>query len=248
MHSDGGGPEGGGGACLCFCSDLKGGSERPWGEHCLCVEFKGCFWGGALCSFCSAEWAGTGGGFPAGRALAYLDRVEGEGLGWGEGFLCVEMHKKTKFGYVNYYAQETQKSSEKTRSSYVFTKWSWPCFFNKNAGLAWPLAWLSARRGLLSIGTEQLGDRGQVLKWDTSLLLHIGWHQWWPCFPQMDTNKTSQFHIHWHRWRSWALQRVEFMFITAPKSNSSQKQKDNQWEDHEHWKRTTCLDGSRNGK
>lgn len=63
--------------------------------------------------------------------------TEWMGKGWDEerGLPAWRCTKKQKIGYVSYDTQETQKSAEKGLSG-VFTKRSWFCFFNKNAGLA----------------------------------------------------------------------------------------------------------------
>lgn len=89
----GGGPDGGGGAWFRLCSDLKGGRVKSWGECCLWGEVTGWIWGWTICSFCSAAYAGTGGGLTAGRTIACLDRVWQDGLGRGEDFPCGRMQR-----------------------------------------------------------------------------------------------------------------------------------------------------------
>ncbi len=77
------GPEGGGGAWFRLCSDLEWGA---WGEYCLWGEVTGLVCGWAVCSFGTVAYAGTGGGFSAGRTIEFLERAGQDGLGRGEDF------------------------------------------------------------------------------------------------------------------------------------------------------------------
>lgn len=69
-----------------------------------------------FCSFCSAEYAGTGGGFPAGRTVACLDRAEEEGMGRGEEFPCKRCseNKVVSCFYCNIHEQ--QRNAEQSGS------------------------------------------------------------------------------------------------------------------------------------
>ena len=50
------------------------------------------------------------------------------------------------------------------------TRWLESCFFSKKVGLAWPFTWLSAHRGLSSMGTETLRCKTQIQKY--VLIIH----------------------------------------------------------------------------